>query len=89
MKRYREIYRAGQLPVSQNRMFHSEQEAKNCIKGDVVLGQDLETERVNRFGTSGCIELLSKVRDLWWRRLSPVWVDCSRRQTMQRSSIHE
>jgi len=37
MKRYREIYRAGQLPAFQNRMFHSEQEAKNCIKGDVVL----------------------------------------------------
>lgn len=43
MKRYREIYRAEQLPVFQNRMFHSEQEARNCIKGDVVLVQDLET----------------------------------------------
>ncbi|MDE2321949.1 MAG: class I SAM-dependent methyltransferase [candidate division NC10 bacterium] len=43
MKRYREIYRAGQLPVFQNRMFHSEQEARNCIKGDVVLVQSLET----------------------------------------------
>ena len=43
MKRYREIYRAGQLPIFQNRMFHSEQEAKNCIMSDVVLVQDLET----------------------------------------------
>lgn len=31
------------MPVFQTRMFHSEQEAKNCIKGDVVLIQDLET----------------------------------------------
>ena len=43
MKRYREIYRAEQLPVFQNRMFPSEQDAKNCIKGDVVLVQDLKT----------------------------------------------
>jgi hypothetical protein len=43
MNRYREIYRAEQLPVFQNRMFHYEQEARNCIKGDVVLVQDLET----------------------------------------------
>ena len=43
MKRYREIYRAEQLPVFQNRMFHSEEEAKNCVKGDVVLVQDLAT----------------------------------------------
>ena len=43
MKHYREIYRAAQLPVFQNRMFHSEQEAMNCIKGDIVLVQSLET----------------------------------------------
>jgi 2-polyprenyl-3-methyl-5-hydroxy-6-metoxy-1,4-benzoquinol methylase len=43
MTRYREIYRIAQLPVFQNRMFHSEEEAKNCVKGDVVLVQDLET----------------------------------------------
>jgi len=43
MKRYREIYRAEQLPVFQNRMFHSEVEAKNCAKGHVVLVQDLMT----------------------------------------------
>ncbi len=40
MKRYREIYRAGQLPAFQNRTFHSEHMVKNCIKGDVVLAQD-------------------------------------------------
>jgi hypothetical protein len=39
-KQYREIYRATQLPVFQNRMFHSEEEAINCTKGDVVLVQD-------------------------------------------------
>lgn len=43
MNYLREIYRAEQLPVFQNRMFHSEQEAKNCIKGDVALVQNLET----------------------------------------------
>jgi hypothetical protein len=37
MKRYQEICRASQLPVLQNRVFHSEQEARNCMKGDVVL----------------------------------------------------
>jgi Methyltransferase domain/C-methyltransferase C-terminal domain len=34
------LYRAEQLPVFQNRIFHSEQEARNCTRGDVVLGQD-------------------------------------------------
>jgi hypothetical protein len=43
MKRYRELYRAEQLPVFQNRMYRSEEAAKNCVKGDVVLVQDLET----------------------------------------------
>jgi hypothetical protein len=43
MTRYRELYEARQLPVFQNRMFHSEQEARDCAKGDVVLVQDLET----------------------------------------------
>lgn len=43
MKRYREIYRAEQLPVFQNRMFLTEQAARNCTKGDVVLVQDTET----------------------------------------------
>ena len=43
MKQYRELYRVEQLPVFQNRMFHSEEAAKNCVKGDVVLVQDLDT----------------------------------------------
>lgn len=43
MTRYRELYRASQLPVFQNRMFHSERAARDCAKGDVVLVQDLET----------------------------------------------
>ena len=42
-QRYREIYRATQLPVFQNRMFHTEDEARNCVKGNVALVQDLET----------------------------------------------
>jgi hypothetical protein len=34
------LYRAEQLPVFQNRIFHSEEEAKNCARGDVVVAQD-------------------------------------------------
>jgi len=43
MTRRRELYRASQLPVFQNRMFHSEQAARDCAKGDVLLVQDLDT----------------------------------------------
>ena len=43
MNRYKEIYRVERLPVFQNRMFHSMEEAKSCTKSDVVLVQDLET----------------------------------------------
>jgi hypothetical protein len=43
MTRYREIYRANQLPIYQNRLFDSKQDARNCAKGDVVLVQDIET----------------------------------------------
>lgn len=43
MSTLKELYRAEQLPVFQNRMFHSEGDAQACAKGDVVLVQDLET----------------------------------------------
>jgi SAM-dependent methyltransferase len=43
MNLHREIYRAEQFPVFQNRMFHSEEEAKSCVKGDILLVQSLET----------------------------------------------
>jgi len=43
MHNYREIYRAEELPVFQNRMYSSREEARHCVKGDVVLVQDLET----------------------------------------------
>lgn len=39
----RELYRATQLPLFQNRMFHSEAAARNCAKGDVALVQDGDT----------------------------------------------
>ncbi len=39
----RELYRAEQLPVFQNRMFRSAQEATACARGDVVLEQDART----------------------------------------------
>lgn len=37
MNKIREIYRANQLPIFQNRMYDSEKEAKNCPKGDIQL----------------------------------------------------
>lgn len=39
----REVYRAEQLPVLQNRMFATAQAARDCARGDVVLVQSLET----------------------------------------------
>ncbi len=39
-KPLKELYRAEQLPVFQNRMFRTEAEAKACARGDVVLVQD-------------------------------------------------
>lgn len=41
MSRYKELYQATQFPVFQNMMFKSEDEARNCTKGDIVLVQDL------------------------------------------------
>ena len=43
MNRYEELYRAEQLPVFQNRMFRTQEDAQNCVKGDVVLVRDMET----------------------------------------------
>jgi hypothetical protein len=43
MKELLEIYRTEQLPVFQNRMFNTAEEAINCIKGDIILVQDLKT----------------------------------------------
>jgi hypothetical protein len=43
MKLCKEIYRADQLPIFQNKMFFSAAEAKNCLKGDIRLVQDLTT----------------------------------------------
>ena len=43
MNVFRELYRAEKLPVFQNRMFQTQEEAIHCIKGDIVLVQDMET----------------------------------------------
>ncbi len=43
MGKYREIHKLRELPVIQNRMFSTKEEAVNCQKGDVDLVQDLET----------------------------------------------
>lgn len=47
MNRYRELYRAEQLPVFQNRMFATSEEAVACAKGDIFLAQDMETGLVS------------------------------------------
>ena len=42
-KRYQEIYHTGQLPVLQNKLFTSAEEARDCTKSDVMLVQDMQT----------------------------------------------
>jgi len=39
----RELYRAEQLPIFQNRMYDSAQEARDCPRGDVRLVQNLDS----------------------------------------------
>lgn len=43
MSSLKNLYRVEQLPVFQNRMFRTQEEARECVKGDVVLVQDMET----------------------------------------------
>ena len=43
MKKLRELYSIDNLPIFQNRMYDTEAEAKNCLKGDVSLVEDLQT----------------------------------------------
>ncbi len=43
MDHYKELYKVEQLPVFQNRLYSSENAAKNCIKGNIDLVQDLKT----------------------------------------------
>ena len=40
MSYFRQLYRAEQLPVFQNRMFATPENARTCTKGDAVLVQD-------------------------------------------------
>ena len=42
-----EIYRAERLPVFQNRMFASVDEARDCVRGDLILVQDGQTGLVS------------------------------------------
>lgn len=43
MTNTREIYRVEQLPIFQNRMYDSEEEARHCPKGDILLVEDQQT----------------------------------------------
>ncbi len=43
MQNERELYRVEQLPIFQNRMYESAQEARECPRGDVRLVQNLAT----------------------------------------------
>lgn len=42
-KRHRELYRQHDLPIFQNRMYDSPDEARNCPKADICLVEDMET----------------------------------------------
>ena len=50
------LYRAEKLPIFQNRIFHSEEDARNCATGDVILGQHPETGLI--FNQAFCPELV-------------------------------
>lgn len=57
MKSYKKLYQAQQFPVFQNLMFSSQEEARNCSKGDIELVQDLETGLVfNQAFNSGLMD---------------------------------
>ena len=43
MNHFKKLYRAEHLPIFQNRMYATSRKAINCVKGDVVLVQDLRT----------------------------------------------
>lgn len=45
--RLRELYRQHDLPIFQNRMYDSPDEARNCPKGDIRLVEDMETGLVS------------------------------------------
>lgn len=52
-----ELYTSNQLPVLQNRVFSTANDAKNCRTGDISLVQDLKTGLVfNKFFNSTLIE---------------------------------
>lgn len=43
MHKLHELYRVEQLPIFQNRMYHTALEGRNCPKGDMQLVEDLTT----------------------------------------------
>ena len=43
MNKAREIYKIDQLPIFQNRMYDSKEEAISYPKGDICIVEDLET----------------------------------------------
>ncbi|OGI11775.1 MAG: methyltransferase [Candidatus Margulisbacteria bacterium GWF2_35_9] len=53
---YLELYKVQKLPIYQNRMYDSENEARACPKGDVCLVENLETGLV--YNTAFCPELM-------------------------------
>ncbi|WP_341743525.1 class I SAM-dependent methyltransferase [Azonexus hydrophilus] len=43
MNNFHELYRVAQLPIFQNRMYDTAEEARTCPKGDMLLVEDLRT----------------------------------------------
>src|SRR5690606_32715799 len=47
MTEHRELYKVSGLPIFQNRMYSSREEARTCAKGDMVLAENLATGLVS------------------------------------------
>ena len=57
MQSERELYRAEQLPIFQNRMYDTVEEARECPRGDVRLVQNLQTGLI--YNADFCPELMT------------------------------
>ena len=57
MQSERELYRAEQLPIFQNRMYDTVEEARECQRGDVRLVQNLQTGLI--YNADFCPELMT------------------------------
>jgi hypothetical protein len=64
------VYRQNQLPVLQNRVYSSAEEARNCVLGDIDIVQDLDSDLI--FNAAFKSDLM--VYDANYITLSLIWV---------------